>query len=122
MPVMKPGPDSIRIIAISHSCTSVAARACGLVGLEPTRVTKIPKDRPTWFCDCRAVDVLNVLPTANGGTIVLYTYKCYMRQQLWNPVVTFGCYAILLSWMMAAYWYANLKLYFDFQYWDYDLV
>ncbi|XP_028091966.1 homeobox-leucine zipper protein ATHB-14-like [Camellia sinensis] len=33
----KPGSDSIGIVAISHCCTGVAARACGLVGLEPTR-------------------------------------------------------------------------------------
>ena len=36
---MQPGPDSIGIVAISHGCTGVAARACGLVGLEPTRVS-----------------------------------------------------------------------------------
>lgn len=36
---MQPGPDSIGIIAISHGCTGVASRACGLVGLEPTRVS-----------------------------------------------------------------------------------
>ncbi|KAK1362882.1 homeobox-leucine zipper protein ATHB-15 [Heracleum sosnowskyi] len=73
MPGMKPGPDSIGIISISHGCTGVAARACGLVGLEPTRVSEILKDRPAWCRDCRAMDVLNVLPTATGGTIeVLY--------------------------------------------------
>ncbi|KAF5939800.1 hypothetical protein HYC85_020967 [Camellia sinensis] len=32
-----PGPDSIGIVAIAHGCTGVAARACGLVGLAPTR-------------------------------------------------------------------------------------
>jgi homeobox-leucine zipper protein len=71
MPGMKPGPDSIGIIAISHGCTGVAARACGLVGLEPTRVAEIVKDRPSWFRECRAVEVMNVLPTANGGTVEL---------------------------------------------------
>lgn len=35
------------------------------------QVAEILKDRPSWFRDCRAVDVLNVLPTANGGTIEL---------------------------------------------------
>ncbi|CAL5442208.1 unnamed protein product [Camellia sinensis] len=35
-----PGLDSIGIVAISHGCTGVAARACGLVGLEPTRCSK----------------------------------------------------------------------------------
>ncbi|KAF8400883.1 hypothetical protein HHK36_014186 [Tetracentron sinense] len=77
MPGMKPGPDSIGIVAISHGCTGVAARACGLVGLEPTRVTEILKDRPSWYRDCRAVDVLNVLPTGNGGTIELLYMQLY---------------------------------------------
>ncbi|KHN05341.1 Homeobox-leucine zipper protein ATHB-15 [Glycine soja] len=77
MPGMKPGPDSIGIVAISHGCNGVAARACGLVGLEPTRVAEILKDRPLWFRDCRAVDVLNVLPTANGGTIELLYMQLY---------------------------------------------
>ncbi|KAK9102329.1 hypothetical protein Sjap_019583 [Stephania japonica] len=77
MPGMKPGPDSIGIVAISHGCTGVAARACGLVGLEPTRVAEILKDRPSWFRDCRAVDVLNVLPTGNGGTIELLYLQLY---------------------------------------------
>lgn len=34
----QPGPDSVGIFAISHSCNGVAARACGLVSLEPTKV------------------------------------------------------------------------------------
>ncbi|KAL2330697.1 hypothetical protein Fmac_018278 [Flemingia macrophylla] len=50
---------------------------CGLVGLEPTRVAEILKDRPSWFRDCRAVGVLNVLPTANGGTIELLYMQLY---------------------------------------------
>ncbi|KAL8223316.1 hypothetical protein R6Q57_018791 [Mikania cordata] len=77
MPGMKPGPDSIGIVAISHGCTGVAARACGLVGLEPTRVAEILKDRPSWFRDCRMVDVLDVLPTANGGTVELLYMQLY---------------------------------------------
>ncbi|KAL9679509.1 hypothetical protein QQ045_017373 [Rhodiola kirilowii] len=77
MPGVKPGPDSIGIIAISHGCTGVAARACGLVSLEPTRVVEILKDRTSWFRDCRAVDVVNVLPTANGGTIELLYMQLY---------------------------------------------
>jgi homeobox-leucine zipper protein len=35
------------------------------------QVAEILKDRPSWYRDCRAVDILNVLPTANGGTIEL---------------------------------------------------
>ncbi|KAI3691146.1 hypothetical protein L2E82_49364 [Cichorium intybus] len=77
MPGMKPGPDSIGIIAISHGCTGVASRACGLVGLEPTRVAEILKDWSSWFRDCRAVDTLNVLSTANNGTIELLYMQLY---------------------------------------------
>ncbi|KAL9268699.1 Homeobox-leucine zipper protein ATHB-15-like protein [Drosera capensis] len=77
MPGMKPGPDSFGIVAISHGCIGVAARACGLVGLEPSRVAEILKDRLSWFRECRAIDVLNVLPTANGGTIELLYMQLY---------------------------------------------
>ena len=42
------------------------------------QVAEILKDRPSWFRDCRAVDVVNVLPTANGGTIELL----YMQVEL----------------------------------------
>lgn len=35
----QPGPDSVGIFAISQSCSGVAARACGLVSLEPTKVS-----------------------------------------------------------------------------------
>ena len=38
---MQPGPDSIGIIAISHGCAGVAARACGLVGMEPAKVSSL---------------------------------------------------------------------------------
>ncbi|KAK1414257.1 hypothetical protein QVD17_30000 [Tagetes erecta] len=85
MPGMKPGPDSIGIVAISHGCTGVAARACGLVSLEPARVAEILKDRPSWFRDCRAVDVLHVLPTANGGTIELLYMQLYAPTTLAPP-------------------------------------
>ncbi|KAG7019476.1 Homeobox-leucine zipper protein HOX32, partial [Cucurbita argyrosperma subsp. argyrosperma] len=71
---MKPGPDSIGIVAVSRNCNGVAARACGLVSLEPTKVAEILKDRLSWFRDCRCVDVLSVMSTGNGGTIeLLYT-------------------------------------------------
>ncbi|KAL5649562.1 hypothetical protein ACJX0J_040371, partial [Zea mays] len=60
----RPGPDSVGIVAVSHNCSVVAARACGLVA-------EIHKDRASWFRDCRHVDVLHVIPTGNGGTIEL---------------------------------------------------
>ncbi|ERN08358.1 hypothetical protein AMTRI_Chr07g23650 [Amborella trichopoda] len=77
MPGMKPGPDSIGIVAISHSCSGVAARACGLVSLEPTKVVEILKDRMSWFRDCRNFDILTVLPLGSGGTIELIYMQTY---------------------------------------------
>ncbi|KAF8410680.1 hypothetical protein HHK36_003213 [Tetracentron sinense] len=74
---MKPGPDSIGIVAVSHNCSGVAARACGLVSLEPTKVAEILKDRQSWFRDCRCLDVLTVIPTGNGGTIELIYMQTY---------------------------------------------
>ncbi|TVU22740.1 hypothetical protein EJB05_32457 [Eragrostis curvula] len=77
MPGMKPGPDSIGIIAISHGCAGVAARACGLVGMEPAKVAEILKDRPLWLRDCRSMEVVNVLPAGNNGTIELLYMQLY---------------------------------------------
>lgn len=101
--LMQPGPDSIGIVAVSRNCNGVAARACGLVSLEPTKVlwiiqwtsiqccvfsmlkiyiyllqvAEILKDRLSWFRDCRCVDVLSVMSTGNGGTIeLLYMQVC----------------------------------------------
>ncbi|TYH80950.1 hypothetical protein ES332_D03G167500v1 [Gossypium tomentosum] len=77
MPGMKPGPDSVGIIAISQSCSGVAARACGLVSLEPTKIAEILKDRPSWLRDCRNLEVFTMFPAGSGGTIELvYTQVC----------------------------------------------
>ncbi|GJN38022.1 hypothetical protein PR202_gb27028 [Eleusine coracana subsp. coracana] len=77
MPGMKPGPDSIGIIAISHGCAGVAARACGLVSMEPAKVAEILKDRPLWLRDCRSMEVVNVLPAGNNGTVELLYMQLY---------------------------------------------
>ncbi|KAF5770188.1 putative transcription factor & lipid binding HD-SAD family [Helianthus annuus] len=77
MPGMKPGPDSVGIFAISQSCSGVAARACGLVSLEPTKIVEILKDRTSWFRDCRNLEVLTMLPAGNGGTIELVYTQVY---------------------------------------------
>ncbi|GLT35716.1 hypothetical protein SLA2020_101430 [Shorea laevis] len=74
---MKPGPDSIGIVAVSRNCSGVAARACGLVSLEPTKVAEILKDRPSWYRDCRCVEIVSVIPTGNGGTIELIYMQTY---------------------------------------------
>ncbi|KAG1353907.1 homeobox-leucine zipper protein HOX9 [Cocos nucifera] len=77
MPGMKPGPDSIGIVAISHCTSGVAARACGLVSLEPTKTAEILKDRPSWFRDCRSLEVFTMFPAGNGGTIELVYMQTY---------------------------------------------
>ncbi|KAL6643215.1 hypothetical protein ACP70R_021396 [Stipagrostis hirtigluma subsp. patula] len=77
MPGMKPGPDSFGIVAISHGCRGVAARACGLVNLEPTKIVEILKDRPSWFRDCRSLEVFTMFPAGNGGTIELVCMQMY---------------------------------------------
>jgi homeobox-leucine zipper protein len=72
--VVQPGPDAIGIIAISHGCVGIAARACGLVALDASKVAEVMKDRPGWQQDCRRMEILGALPTGNGGTIeLLYT-------------------------------------------------
>ncbi|KAL4283032.1 hypothetical protein GQ457_16G011440 [Hibiscus cannabinus] len=76
MPGMKSGPDSVGIFSISQSCSGVAARACGLVSLEPTKIAKILKDRPSWFRECRNLEFFTMFPAGNGGTIELvYTQR-----------------------------------------------
>ncbi|KAK7262303.1 hypothetical protein RJT34_29869 [Clitoria ternatea] len=77
MPGMKPGPDSVGIFAISQSCSGVAARACGLVSLEPTKIAEILKDRPSWFRDCRSLEVFTMFPAGNGGSIELVYTQTY---------------------------------------------
>ncbi|KAG6760729.1 hypothetical protein POTOM_033909 [Populus tomentosa] len=77
MPGMKPGPDSVGIFAISQRCSGVAARACGLVSLEPTKLAEILKDRQSWFRDCRNLEVFTMFPAGNGGTIELLYSQIY---------------------------------------------
>ncbi|CAH2065370.1 unnamed protein product [Thlaspi arvense] len=77
MPGMKPGPDSVGIFAISQRCNGVAARACGLVSLEPMKIAEILKDRPSWFRDCRSLEVFTMFPAGNGGTIELVYMQTY---------------------------------------------
>ncbi|KAI4343094.1 hypothetical protein MLD38_027637 [Melastoma candidum] len=79
---MKPGPDSIGIIAVSRNCNGVAARVCGLVSLEPAKVAEVLKDRLFWYRDCRCVDVLSVIPAGNGATIELVYTQTYAMTTL----------------------------------------
>lgn len=139
----QPGPDSVGIFAISQSCSGVAARACGLVSLEPTKVglciswadnfhgfilqpllsvlydrplyvldhkhkmawylpyncdiwqiAEILKDRPSWFRDCRSLEVFTMFPAGSGGTIeliytqvilpILFQFVIHHKLQRWR--------------------------------------
>lgn len=119
--LIQPGPDSIGIVAVSRNCNGVAARACGLVSLEPMKVlwnldhimepysvsciclyvksvyllqvAEILKDRLSWFRDCRCVDVLSVISTGNGGTIELL----YMQVSSYHYVLQRLIFGILFS-------------------------
>nr|DAA05766.1 TPA_inf: class III HD-Zip protein REV1 [Lotus japonicus] len=82
LPGMKPGPDSVGIFTISQSCSGVAARACGLVSLEPNKVAEILKDRLSWFRDCRSLEVFTMFPAGNGGTIELVYTQTYAPMTL----------------------------------------
>jgi len=46
------------------------------------QVAEILKDRLSWYRDCRAVDVMNVMSTGNGGTIELL----YMQVKTQDPL------------------------------------
>lgn len=41
------------------------------------QVAEILKDRPSWYRDCRCLEVATVVPTGNGGTIeLIYMQVC----------------------------------------------
>ncbi|KAL0290324.1 UNVERIFIED_CONTAM: Homeobox-leucine zipper protein ATHB-14 [Sesamum calycinum] len=63
---MKPGPDSIGIVAVSRNSSGVAARACGLVSLEPMKVAEILKDRPSWYRELHRICERS-LTSSTGG-------------------------------------------------------
>lgn len=85
MPGMKPGPDSLGIVAISHGSNGVAARACGLVGLEPAKIVDLLKNRTSWLSDCRRMDVLASFNTNGGGLVELLYIQMYAPTTLALP-------------------------------------
>jgi homeobox-leucine zipper protein len=47
------------------------------------KIAEILKDRPSWFRDCRSLEVFTMFPAGNGGTIELV----YMQV---NPLASSG--------------------------------
>jgi len=41
------------------------------------KVIEILKDRPSWFRDCRSLEVFTMFPAGNGGTIELVYMQMY---------------------------------------------
>ncbi|KAI5073334.1 hypothetical protein GOP47_0011347 [Adiantum capillus-veneris] len=71
---MKPGPDSMEMINISHGCSGIAARACGLVGMEAAKIVEVLKDKASWHRSYRRMTTMLATSTGSGGCIeVLYT-------------------------------------------------
>ncbi|CAI9279757.1 unnamed protein product [Lactuca saligna] len=68
-----PGLQSINLqwplSRIIPSFKDMASHPCDRVTLEPNRVVETLKNLTTMFCDYRVLDVVNLLPTANDGTI-----------------------------------------------------
>ncbi|WMV14196.1 hypothetical protein MTR67_007581 [Solanum verrucosum] len=52
-------------------CTDTTlAMSFDIVWMQKTfQVAEILKDRPSWYRDCRCLNVLSVIPTGNGGTM-----------------------------------------------------
>ncbi|PSR93002.1 Homeobox-leucine zipper protein like [Actinidia chinensis var. chinensis] len=90
LPGMKLGSDHVGTINISRNCNGVAARASGLVSLEPALVMEILKDRSSWCRDCKKLEVVAKFPAGNGGTIELI-YMQSGDSQGWVGCVSLAC-------------------------------
>lgn len=47
------------------------------------QIAEILKDRPTWFRDCRSLEVFTMFPAGNGGTIELV----YTQVNAWGGLL-----------------------------------
>lgn len=60
------------------------------------QIAEILKDRPSWFRDCRSIDVLSVIPTANAGTIELIYMQVF--KLTYYGMVIFWLYVVIKCW------------------------
>ncbi|XP_058079063.1 homeobox-leucine zipper protein HOX9-like [Magnolia sinica] len=51
----------------------------------PPRIAEILKDCPSWFRDCRSLEVFNMFPAGNRGTIELIYMQMYAPTTLAPP-------------------------------------
>lgn len=78
------------------------------MSLEPTRVAEILKDRLSWYRDCRAVDVMNVMSTGNGGTIELLYMQVKSKNFLISGILLWDQCAMMNKSLMFDYLAAAL--------------
>ncbi|GJN09347.1 hypothetical protein PR202_ga27348 [Eleusine coracana subsp. coracana] len=73
-------PSGLLSIA-EETFTEFLSKATGTaidwVQMPGMKVIEILKDRPSWFRDCRSLEVLTMLPAGNGGTIELVYMQMY---------------------------------------------
>ncbi|XP_027343901.1 homeobox-leucine zipper protein ATHB-15 isoform X4 [Abrus precatorius] len=84
--VIFPRLMSIAEETLAEFLSKATGTAVEWVQMPGMKVAEILKDRPSWFRDCRAVDVLNVLPTANGGTIELLYMQPWSVPEVLRPL------------------------------------
>ena len=82
---LKLGADFMGQVTLLPSGPGVAARAVGLVGLEPQRAADLLKDRMQWMRDCRRCDVLGGFRTGTGGSVELIYTQMYAPTTLAAP-------------------------------------
>lgn len=70
--VFQPGPDSVGIFAISQKCNGVAARACGLVSLEPMKVL-----RSFFLCSLTLMQAQKIV-VSNLLFLFIYLVRCIL--------------------------------------------
>lgn len=85
LPGMKAGSDFMGRVTIAYGGSGVAARAAGVVPLDPLKVAELLKDRMSWLRDCRRCDALGGFCTANGGTVELIYTQMYAPTTLAPP-------------------------------------
>lgn len=85
IPGMKPGPDSIGVVAVAHACGGVAVQAWGVVSLEPSEVAEALRDKVSWLCDCRQMEVLGTFDSTDGRKLELLHTQMYAPITLASP-------------------------------------
>nr|AIV98134.1 class III HD-Zip protein HDZ1 [Cunninghamia lanceolata] len=85
MPGMKPGPESIGVVAVAQACGGLAVQAWGVFGMEPSKVVEVLRDESSWLYDCRKREVLGTFHSANGQIVEFIYTQMYAPTTLAPP-------------------------------------